>query len=139
MDMSASLKRVIYVSERADTTNSDLQEIINSSRVNNPQNDVTGCLVSGINSYLQLLEGPDASVDELYVKISKDTRHTNIVKLNEEAIDSRLFTSWSMRLDPFNNLMWSDEEINAGNFLNITATNALNIFTRIHEQGKSVF
>ena len=106
---------------------------------NNPQVEVTGCLVSGMNSYLQLLEGFETSVDQLYLKISKDTRHANIKILNEENIENRLFTTWSMRLDPFNNLMWSDEDINAGNFLNISEANAINIFTRIHEQGRAIF
>jgi hypothetical protein len=137
--MSLHLKRIIYVSERTDVSNANLQKIIASSRKNNPQVEVTGCLVSGMNSYLQLLEGSDTSVDQLYLKISKDTRHANIKILNEENIENRLFTTWSMRLDPFNNLMWSDEDINAGNFLNISEANALNIFTRIHEQGRAIF
>jgi hypothetical protein len=137
--MSLHLKRIIYVSERTDVSNANLQKIITSSRKNNPQVEVTGCLVSGMNSYLQLLEGFETSVDQLYLKISKDTRHANIKILNEENIENRLFTTWSMRLDPFNNLMWSDEDINAGNFLNISEANALNIFTRIHEQGRAIF
>ena len=137
--MSLHLKRIIYVSERTDVSNANLQKIITSSRKNNPQVEVTGCLVSGMNSYLQLLEGSDTSVDQLYLKISKDTRHANIKILNEENIENRLFTTWSMRLDPFNNLMWSDEDINAGNFLNISEANAINIFTRIHEQGRAIF
>jgi hypothetical protein len=137
--MSLHLKRIIYVSERTDVSNANLQKIIASSRKNNPQVEVTGCLVSGMNSYLQLLEGFETSVDQLYLKISKDTRHANIKILNEENIENRLFTTWSMRLDPFNNLMWSDEDINAGNFLNISEANAINIFTRIHEQGRAIF
>jgi hypothetical protein len=137
--MSLHLKRIIYVSERTDVSSANLQKIITSSRKNNPQVEVTGCLVSGMNSYLQLLEGFETSVDQLYLKISKDTRHANIKILNEENIENRLFTTWSMRLDPFNNLMWSDEDINAGNFLNISEANALNIFTRIHEQGRAIF
>ena len=137
--MSLHLKRIIYVSERTDVSNANLQKIITSSRKNNPQVEVTGCLVSGMNSYLQLLEGFETSVDQLYLKISKDTRHANIKILNEEKIQNRLFTSWSMRLDPFNNLMWSDEDISAGNFLNISEANAINIFTRIHEQGRAIF
>lgn len=137
--MSLHLKRIIYVSERTDVSNANLQKIITTSRKNNPQVEVTGCLVSGMNSYLQLLEGFETSVDQLYLKISKDTRHANIKILNEENIENRLFTTWSMRLDPFNNLMWSDEDINAGNFLNISEANAINIFTRIHEQGRAIF
>jgi hypothetical protein len=137
--MKQNLKRVIYVSEHNEYSNDILREIINSSRENNPGQDITGCLISGSNSFLQLLEGPASSVDGLYLKIKQDNRHKNIDMIIDETIEIRLFSSWSMKLDPFNNLMWSDEELNAGNFLNLTSHSALNIFTRISEDGKAVF
>jgi hypothetical protein len=137
--MKQNLKRVIYVSEHNEYSNDSLREIINSSRENNPGQDITGCLISGSNSFLQLLEGPASSVDGLYLKIKQDNRHKNIDMIIDETIEIRLFSSWSMKLDPFNNLMWSDEELNAGNFLNLTSRSALNIFTRISEDGKAVF
>ena len=127
--MNQDLKRVIYVSEHNEYSNNSLKDIINSSRENNPGQDITGCLISGSNSFLQLLEGPVSFVDNLYLKIKQDDRHMII----DEKIETRLFSSWSMKLDPFNNLMWSDEDLNAGNFLNLTSQSALNIFTRISE------
>ncbi len=100
---------------------------------------MTGCLISGTNTYLQLLEGPDNSVDELYTKIKTDNRHENIDKLVEEVVETRLFKSWSMRLDPFNNLMWVNKDLSQGNFLNLTSAQAINIFTRISEDAIAVF
>lgn len=137
--MIIKIKRVIYISEHKDYSNQNLKNIIETSQKNNPSRDVTGCLISGTNTYLQLLEGPDNSVDELYTKIKTDNRHENIEKLVEEDVETRLFKSWSMRLDPFNNLMWVNKDLSQGNFLNLTSAQAINIFTRISEDAITVF
>ncbi len=137
--MIIKIKRVIYISEHKDYSNQNLKNIIETSQKNNPSRDVTGCLISGTNTYLQLLEGPDNSVDELYTKIKTDNRHENIDKLVEEVVETRLFKSWSMRLDPFNNLMWVNKDLSQGNFLNLTSAQAINIFTRISEDAIAVF
>ena len=131
--MKTELKRVIYVSEKTDLSESCLQKVINSSEKNNPEENVTGCLLTGSNSYLQLLEGPTLSVDKLYSKINADNRHRNVKKLNDEKINNRLFSSWSMKLAPFDSLEWSDKKFDSGNFLNITTEQAVNIFRSINE------
>ena len=131
--MQSQLKRVVYVSEKTDASDTTLNDIIASSQKNNPEEGVTGCLLSGSNSFLQLLEGPADFIDTLYSKISKDNRHENVITLCEEKIDERLFLSWSMKLAPFENMEWSDEDFNSGNFLNITTDEALNVFIRLNE------
>ena len=131
--MQSQLKRVVYVSEKTNVSDTTLKNIIASSKKNNPEQDVTGCLLSGSNSFLQLLEGPADFIDTLYSKISKDKRHENVVTLCDEKIDERLFLSWSMKLAPFENMEWSNGDFNAGNFLNITSEEALNVFVRLNE------
>ncbi|MDA8649106.1 BLUF domain-containing protein [Alphaproteobacteria bacterium] len=131
--MQSQLKRVVYVSEKTDASDTTLKDIIASSQKNNPEEGVTGCLLSGSNSFLQLLEGPADFIDTLYSKISKDNRHENVMTLCEEKIDERLFLSWSMKLAPFENMEWSKEDFNSGNFLNITSEEALNVFVRLNE------
>ena len=131
--MQSQLKRVVYVSEKTDVSDSTLKDIIASSKKNNSEEDITGCLLSGSNSFLQLLEGPADFIDTLYSKISKDNRHENVMTLCEEKIDERLFLSWSMKLAPFENMEWSKEDFNSGNFLNITSEEALNVFVRLNE------
>lgn len=131
--MQSQLKRVVYVSEKTDASDITLKDIIASSQKNNPEEGVTGCLLSGSNSFLQLLEGPADFIDTLYSKISKDNRHENVMTLCEEKIDERLFLSWSMKLAPFENMEWSKEDFNSGNFLNITSEEALNVFVRLNE------
>ena len=131
--MQSQLKRVVYVSEKTDASDTTLKDIIASSQKNNPEEGVTGCLLSGSNSFLQLLEGPADFIDTLYSKISKDNRHENVITLCEEKIDERLFLSWSMKLAPFEDMEWSKEDFNSGNFLNITSEEALNVFVRLNE------
>ena len=131
--MQSELKRVIYVSEKTDVSDSTLKDIIASSKKNNPKEDVTGCLLSGSNSFLQLLEGPAEFINTLYSKISLDNRHKKVITLFDEKIDERLFLSWSMKLAPFENMEWSNEDFNSGNFLNITSEEASNVFIRLNE------
>ena len=131
--MQSQLKRVVYVSKKTDVSDTTVKDIIASSKKNNPEDDITGCLLSGSNSFLQLLEGPADFIDTLYSKISKDNRHGNVVTLCDEKIDERLFLSWSMKLAPFENMEWSNGDFNSGNFLNITSEEALNVFVRLNE------
>ena len=135
--MQVDLKRVIYVSEKTDSSDASLAQIIDSSTKNNLETGVTGCLLSGSNSFLQLLEGPRQTIDRLYVTINADSRHKNVVMLTDEDIDERLFASWSLKLAPFDDLEWSDAEFGSGNFLGITSEKALNVFTRLNEYSQS--
>ena len=130
--MQAELKQVIYVSERTDFSDNGLTSIFDSSQNNNPEKDITGCLLIGSNSYLQFLEGPSLAVEELYSKIKVDSRHKNVKKLHDQSIDEKLFSTWSMKFAPFNNLEWSNQEFNSGNFLNIKPEGAINIFHSIN-------
>ena len=131
--MQAELKRVVYVSEKTDVSDTTLKDIIASSKANNPEEDITGCLLSGSNSFLQLLEGPAEFINTLYSKITRDGRHKNVRTLCYEKIDERLFLLWSMKLAPFENMEWSNEDFNSGNFLKITSKEALNVFIRLNE------
>ena len=131
--MQSQLKRVVYVSKKTDASDTTLKDIIASSKKNNPEEGVTGCLLSGSNTFLQILEGPTDFIDTLYSKISKDNRHENVATLCDENIDERLFLSWSMKLAPFENMEWSNKDFNSGNFLNITSEEAINVFVRLNE------
>lgn len=50
------------------------------------------------DSFFQVLEGPPAVVEGLYERICADERHTKIVKLIQEPIESRSFSEWTMGL-----------------------------------------
>ena len=131
--MQTRLKQVIYVSEKTDTSSDSLTDIYDISQKNNSESGISGCLLIGSNSYLQLLEGPDSAVENLYSKIKLDRRHKKVKKLFEQHIDEKLFSSWSMKFTPFNNLEWGNKEFDAGNFQNINAAAAIKIFQSIKE------
>ena len=131
--MQTRLKQVIYVSEKTDTSSNSLTDIYDISQKNNLENKISGCLLIGSNSYLQLLEGPESAVEKLYSKIRVDSRHKKVKKLFEQHIDEKLFSSWSMKFAPFNNAEWGNEEFDAGKFQNINAAAAIKIFQSIKE------
>ena len=131
MNIQPEMIQVTYVSEKTSNSDKNLTDIFEISQKNNPEKSITGCLLIGSNSYLQLLEGPTLAVEELYAKIIKDSRHKNVKKLYDQVVEERLFSSWSMKFAPFENLDWSNKEFNSGNFLNIEPDGAENIFNSI--------
>ncbi len=131
--MQTRMKQVIYVSEKTDTSSDSLTAIYDISQKNNSESGISGCLLIGSNSYLQLLEGPDSAVENLYSKIKMDSRHKNVKRLFEQHIDEKLFSSWSMKFAPFNNIEWGNKEFDAGEFQNISAAAAVKIFKSIEE------
>ena len=131
--MQTRLKQVIYVSEKTDTSSDSLTDIYDISQKNNSESGISGCLLIGSNSYLQLLEGPDSAVENLYSKIKMDSRHKKVKKLFEQHIEEKLCSSWSMKFAPFNNIEWGNKELDAGRFQNISATDAVKVFKSIKE------
>jgi hypothetical protein len=57
---------------------------------------VTGLLLYGNRTFLQVLEGDEAVVDALYEKIMRDTRHTDIKCLTRKTIERRQYAEWTM-------------------------------------------
>ena len=131
--MQTPLKRVIYVSKKTDTSADSLTDIYDISQKNNSESGVSGCLLIGSDSYLQLLEGPDSAVENLYSKIKVDSRHKKVKKLFEQHIEEKSFSSWSMKFAPFNNIEWGNKKFDAGKFQNISAAAAIKVFKSIKE------
>ena len=131
--MQTRLKQVIYASEKTDTSSDSLTDIYDISQKNNLESGISGCLLIGSNSYLQLLEGPDSAVENLYSKIKMDSRHKKVKKLFEQHIEEKSFSSWSMKFAPFNNIEWGNKELDAGRFQNISATDAVKVFKSVKE------
>ena len=68
------------------------------SSKNNQQDSITGLLVYFEKLFFQIIEGEDEKVDQLFIKIGKDPRHTDVLRLKTEYdIKERLFPTWSMR------------------------------------------
>lgn len=93
--------RVIYASTMSDEIGqNDIQDILAVARRNNQKMDLTGILCFGSRQFLQCLEGPREAVNRVYSSIIKDSRHTSVVLLHYEEIDSRDFSDWHMGYVP---------------------------------------
>lgn len=108
------MKQMIYRSQPFGFDRAMLASILVAARRNNPRDGITGALLCRQDLYLQLIEGPDAAIDALYERITRDNRHDNIVLLLSETVDRPLFGEWAMLDDEAPSLAWSAEEVEQG-------------------------
>ena len=90
--------RLIYRSHSKLAANDEagLADILRAARTNNAALGVTGALMLYDDWFAQVLEGPQAAVEDLYAKIKKDSRH-DAIRLNEAGpAPQRLFGKWAM-------------------------------------------
>ncbi len=91
------LYRLVYISRaNYDFERPELQKLLYNSRVSNDQYHITGLLVYLNQNFLQVLEGPQKDVIQLYKNISKDPRHHDVEVLVKGTAESRLFPDWAM-------------------------------------------
>lgn len=95
------LIRAIYASQKNDDlTRSDIEAILLDSRANNARAEITGLLCFSHHYFLQCLEGSREQVNELYNRITRDTRHAEPFIIDYSEIDERSFSSWAMGFVP---------------------------------------
>ena len=76
-----------------------LQEILRRARSKNEELNITDLLLHAQGHFLQVLEGPEAAVRDLYATIQEDPRHSNIESLLSTSVAERTFPEWKMALD----------------------------------------
>lgn len=74
----------------------DLKEILEASRRNNEKTNITGMLLYKNNNFLQVLEGEEKALNELYEKIKQDKRHHSVYTIMKRQIKKREFEQWEM-------------------------------------------
>jgi hypothetical protein len=92
------LVRLLYASRARDPINDEmLVSILTQSRKNNPETGVTGvlCVCHG-GVFIQALEGGRVEVNQLYSKVLRDDRHTDVTLLEYAEISERRFSGWRM-------------------------------------------
>lgn len=78
-----------------------LADLLESSRIRNAAEGITGMLVYHRGSFLQVLEGPEAPVEALTERIKADPRHGDFKLLLRDFVPQRAFGNWSMAfVDP---------------------------------------
>lgn len=75
---------------------SDIEEIIKIAKKFNGKNKITGCLLYYKRRFIQILEGEEAVIEDLYAKIKQDKKHFNVNLLYTNEISERIFPQWSM-------------------------------------------
>lgn len=91
------LYSLIYVSTAIHLMEDDeLLAILHTSVQNNTERSITGILLYKGGNFLQVLEGEKEDVQYIFEKIQADRRHTGIIVISEETIESRLFADWKM-------------------------------------------
>lgn len=98
-----TMKRLVYRSESLIDHDDSvaLDAIFRVSLVNNRRDRITGALALPDGKFVQVIEGAEAAVDALMVRIRADSRHDNIAVLGEWTVTARLFAGWAMaRPDP---------------------------------------
>ncbi len=96
---SAPCASLLYVSRLAvDSSARDVATITRVSRVNNQRDHVTGLLVFDGESFAQLVQGPAASIDALFGRLSRDPRHRAIQILHRGhcAANGHQFADWQL-------------------------------------------
>lgn len=94
-----SINQLIYISQAVRKMSlEDLNSIQKISKSNNQPIDVTGSLFYNGGWFLQILEGPDVILNNLYKKIEKDPRHKDSRIIYNEPAKFRTFPRWSMNM-----------------------------------------
>ena len=91
------MRQLLYVSNTVDELGvSDLDRVLTASRRNNAMMGITGLLLFIDGGFLQILEGEERAVRELYTRIAGDPRHRNARLMLDREVPCRAFPEWSM-------------------------------------------
>ena len=91
-----ALIQLIYTSRLVDNGPAVMADILQTARRANKSHNITGMLLCANSGVLQVLEGEDACVNELYRSIELDKRHNDIFLLSKTEVTKRQFACWDM-------------------------------------------
>ncbi|MEP6901856.1 MAG: BLUF domain-containing protein [Actinomycetota bacterium] len=88
---------IIYVSSAVKLFSpSELLSLLAKCHENNVKLGITGMLLYKDGNFMQILEGKEEVVRNLYNKIAKDPRHRGTITLLKGHLEERQFPAWSM-------------------------------------------
>ena len=94
------IKRIKYFSYKSQfVKHKDVTKIFETAEANNKSRNLTGFLIHTGKFFVQILEGEEKVVDDLYFnKLLKDNRHYDVRLLSSERnCKEQLFPNWSMK------------------------------------------
>jgi hypothetical protein len=97
------LVRLIYISyANTEMSEAEISSILETSKINNGSRKITGLLMYSDRYFFQCLEGERREVNQTYLRICADKRHTRCVLIDYSQVNSRLFPNWAMDHVRFN-------------------------------------
>ncbi len=75
-----------------------IESILKIARAKNTELGITGALLYSGGYFSQVIEGPLASLEDLFEVIQNDPRHSEIKVLHFNPVEGRYFSDWSMAL-----------------------------------------
>lgn len=88
---------IIYASSAVRLlTRTELVDLLESSRKANIVTGITGMLLYRGGNFIQVIEGENEAVLQLYKNIKADPRHRDVTLLSQDPITTRQFPGWSM-------------------------------------------
>jgi Sensors of blue-light using FAD len=80
----------------------DLNNLLNKSRHKNASHNISGMLLYLDPFFIQILEGEEQLVNELFNTIKQDPRHYKVSLIYKKPIEERSFADWSMGFNVLN-------------------------------------
>lgn len=94
---------IIYVSQaKRPMDDTELEALLLKSREWNSSQGLTGLLIyrysvdANRGHFIQMLEGGEREVRDLYDRIRHDKRHHTVLTLGEGEVETRMFSDWAM-------------------------------------------
>ena len=97
----SDLHRIVYYSRNRvpgspEVVAEQIRTILAASQSNNAPLGITGALMFNSGCFAQVLEGPQAAIEETFERIQQDDRHSDVSLLDFSPIPHRFFPNWSM-------------------------------------------
>jgi hypothetical protein len=95
--MTDRLWRLVYVSQAShDLTDPELVDLLEVSRRLNQRDRITGALAYHGQRFLQVLEGSETAVHDVFSRICRDLRNSDQIVILSAPLVERAFPNWSM-------------------------------------------
>lgn len=92
--------QLCYVSNASEEVDSGVvEDILNFARAENRLVNITGLLLFNGKRFLQILEGDEENVTNVYNRIKRDRRHSHVIKVASRRIAEREFGAWDMAFE----------------------------------------
>jgi Sensors of blue-light using FAD len=99
-----SLYCLVYTSiANKKMSDDDLEDLLKKIRKKNETRHVTGMLLYLDPFFMQVLEGEEAMVNDLFNLIKQDSRHHKVSLIYKKPIEERYFSNWTMGFSKIGN------------------------------------